>query len=163
MIPTPRTVLTWVNFTGDPAAVAAGIFIPFRDIAELRGNYVVGVEYVNSADGLGNFPSGEANLGAPQNALLTLSDQESAVVRDMPCATLDPTLQAGMFKQFHPFRIEMPRSGVRFNDNLDPTELCAGFLFHYFRPEDMQVEPLAASLGMLPPGAKRSAGKPSQK
>lgn len=162
MIPTPRTVLTWVNFTGDPAAIAAGLFIPFGDIAELRGNYIVGVEYV-STNSLNNFPSGEANLGAPQDSLLTLSDQESAIARDIPCATLDPTLQAGMFKQFHPFRIEMPRSGVRFNTVLAPENICAAFLFHYLRPEDMQAEPLAASLGMLPPGAKRSAGKPSQK
>jgi len=104
--------LVWLNV---PAGTVAGSVIRFPDIPELRDKKITGIEFYNIAM-LAATPDQVATISAADatGAVLTLKENSTERVQDIPLNTLLPTNTGGIWKEFVPFVVNWQASAVRY-------------------------------------------------
>lgn len=128
-----RSKLVWARIT----ATGAGIFVPFPEQPDLtRGKALItGIESFTDEE-LAFVRDGTPVITAADAGNLTLTIQEFSDERhqDMPLLTLNTAITAGIWKEFDPFGVAWPKSGVFPVAAMTAEPLAAAFLVYYCRP-----------------------------
>ncbi len=131
MKPLIASKLVWLNV---PDYTVAGSSIRFPDIPELSDKRITGIEFYNIAM-LAATPDQVAVITAADalGATLTLKENSTERVQDIPLATMLPTNVGGIWKEFVPFVVNWQASVVRFTTT--PATLPCAVPFNIFYEE----------------------------
>lgn len=113
MQPIPRSKLVWINL---PAGATAGAAPKFPNIPELVGKTIIGIEFYDITI-LSATPDQTQVISAADSLGVTLVLKEDSLQRieQIPVATLLPTNNAGIWKEFTPFIVNWQSSFVQLN------------------------------------------------
>lgn len=131
MKPLIASKLVWLNV---PTGTVAGSSVRFPDIPELSDKRITGIEFYNIAM-LAATPDQVAVISAADalGATLTLKENSTERVQDIPLSTMLPTNVGGIWKEFVPFVVNWQASLVRFTTT--PATLPCTVPFNIFYEE----------------------------
>jgi len=143
-----RLETIWVTFQ---AGLTAGYELPFQDQPLLNGCYILGIEAFNDTV-LELVPDQTVVTTDLSPYLLTLNEGSDERHRLVPCQSLFPPGNGGVWKEFTPFIADWQKSRVKYvGAAAVPALVAVPFTVHYARPEDFEAyKALCAQMGIEP-------------
>ena len=137
-----RTQLVWVRFS----TFGFGVGTPFPDQPLLNGCWITGIEAVD-ANEMEATPDGTPLATNLVPYALSLYDGSDVLHQDVPCTLLQPSLMAGIWKEFVPFVCDWQKSRVIWRGAAAPAEAEAvAFAVHYVLPDELNKGGLRTGL-----------------